>query len=156
MFRPGWRCGVLTRVQLAEDNLCAIINRRSSTLVSELSDPVGQSGYLTARRFLVDDAGASRPHESGLGGHQSRRCGGLISARDGVFDVAQRSAHARAPRLIHFSAARDLARGLFGRFGVGHRSVPGFASVILGNAALSPAQKSGGEIAAEMAPLIVG
>src|SRR5713101_898556 len=120
-----------------------------AALVAELGDPMGQSGYLTARRFLVDDAGAGRPHESGLGRHQSRFRGSLVTAHDSVFDIAQRRAHARAAGFIHFGAARDLARGLLGRFGVGHRSVPGFASVIAYGAALLPAQKSGGgEIAA--------
>ena len=60
-----------------------------SALVSELGDLTGQSGYLPARRIPVDDAGASRPHESRFGGHQSGARGGLVTARDGIFDMAQ-------------------------------------------------------------------
>src|SRR5215471_20096148 len=89
-------------------------------LAAELGDPMSQSGYLTARRFLMDDPGAGRPHESGFGCHQSRLRGSLIAACDRIFNPTQRTAHARAACFIHFSAARDLARGLFGRFGVGH------------------------------------
>jgi len=131
--------------------------QQKSALVAELGDPMGQSGYLTARRFLVDDAGASRPHERGLSRHQSSLGGTLVTARDRVLDMTQRRAHARAAGFIHFGTPRNLARGLLGRFGVGHRSVPGFASVIAKGAALSPAQKSGGgEIAAGIALLIAG
>src|SRR5258708_13495609 len=92
---------------------------------------MGKSGFLTARRFLVDDAGASGVHERGLSSDQGRLGGSLVAACDSIFDPAQRRAHARAAGFIHFSAARDLARGLLGRFGVGHRSVLGFASVML-------------------------
>ena len=135
----------------------ADLYQQKSASVAERGDPMGQSGYLTARRFLVDDAGASGPHERGLGRHQSRLRGSLVAALDSVFNMAQRRAHARAAGFIHFGAPRNLARGLFGRFGVGHRSVPGFASVIAKGAALSPAQKSGGgEIAAGIALLIAG
>src|SRR5260370_36288418 len=81
--------------------------------------------------FLVDGAGGGGPDERGLSRHQRRLRGSLVAARDSLFDSAQRRADARAAGFIHFSAARDLARGLLGRFGVGHRSVLGFASVML-------------------------
>src|SRR5215831_20577021 len=55
-------------------------------LAAELGDPMSQSGYLTARRFLMDDPGTGRPHQSGFGCHQSRPRGGLIAACDRIFN----------------------------------------------------------------------
>src|SRR6266849_3496817 len=152
VFAPAW---------LQRDNFCGRADGRflsaRNPLVAELGNPMGQSGYLTARRFLVDDAGASRPHQGRLGRHQGRLSGSLVTAIDGVFDTAQRRSHARAAGFIHFGAARDLARGLLGRFGVGHRSVPGFASVIANDAAvIACAKKRRRRDRRREAPLIVG
>ena len=88
--------------------------------LTELGNPVREPRYLSARRLFVDDPGAGRSHERRFGSHQSRLCGALVAALDGVLDAAQRTAHARTARFVDFSTARDLARGLLGRFGVGH------------------------------------
>src|SRR5215470_16985355 len=88
--RTSQRCRILRlypgigpRGQLLRETRWTIsINTKNPlSLVAEFGDPMGQPGYLAARRFLVDDAGASRPHESGLGCNQSGLCGSLVSAR---------------------------------------------------------------------------
>src|SRR5262245_29434951 len=91
-----------------------------TTLAAEFGNPMSESGYLTTRSFLMDDPGAGCPHERGFGRYQSRLCGGFIAACDRIFDVTQRTAHARTTPLIYRGAASNLARGLFGRFGIGH------------------------------------
>src|SRR5262245_20691635 len=61
-----------------------------------------------------------RPHDDRLRFLQGRKRGLTVAAGDRLFDLAQIGAHPRSARLVDVGAARDLARGLLGGFGIRH------------------------------------
>src|SRR5215475_4421878 len=89
-------------------------------LLPELGDAVRQARYFAAGRVLMDDALLRRAHDLGFGVLERGKRAVAIAAGDRLFDLDDGGPQARAPRLVYFSATRDLARSLLGGFGIGH------------------------------------
>src|ERR1700692_4176070 len=68
----------------------------------------------------MDDAGARGTHESRLGFSHGGGGRSPVAGGDRLFDLAHRTAHAGAPRLVDHGAAGDLAGGLLGGLGISH------------------------------------
>src|SRR5262249_53265083 len=81
----------------------------------ELGNTVCETRDLAACGTLVNDALLRGAHDLGLGIFQGRECSVAIARRNRLFDLAHRTAQARAARLIDLSSARDLARRFAGR-----------------------------------------
>lgn len=58
--------------------------------------------------------------QSRLGLRQGCRCAAVIAGSNGLFDLANRGTHARAPRFVNDGAAHGLPRGFLGGFRISH------------------------------------
>src|SRR5262249_57119238 len=82
---------------------------------SQLGNTMRETRDLAACGTLGDHALLGGAHDLGLGNFQRRERSVAIARRNRLFDLAHRTAQARAARLIDLGSARDLARRFAGR-----------------------------------------
>jgi hypothetical protein len=68
----------------------------------------------------MHDALLRRADQSRLGLRQGCRCAAVIAGSNGLFDLANRGTHARAPRFVNDGSAHGLPRGFLGGFRISH------------------------------------
>lgn len=68
----------------------------------------------------MHDALLRRADQSRLGLRQGSRRAAVIAGSNGLFDLANRGTHARAPRFVNDGSAHGLARSFLGGFRIGH------------------------------------
>jgi len=131
---------------------------RVDGLGRELGDPMRQTGDLAACGIGMHDAFLRRPHDDRLCFFERRERRAAVAARDRFLDLAHAPAQLRPASLVDLGSPRDLAGGLAGRSGIGHRAllVCGWPRLRVSPCGLDRKKTSGGEHLAASHALIMG
>src|SRR5687767_11691333 len=114
---PQIRKNPASRPGLIRDEKTAV---RAALLSAQRLDAAREARDLPRRGILVHDALLGGAHHLRLGGAQGGCSLGLVAGSNGLFNLADKSPHAAATRLVDRGALRDLAGHLLGGHGVGH------------------------------------